>query len=233
METKKIILLVEDEEAIRELLCTALTAASFDVLPYPNCQSAECYLADTSLTPDLLLLDWMLPDESGIDFAQRIRRNSRWGDIPIIMLTAKAEERNKLKAFEESRVDDYITKPFSIRELIARIHALLRRNGQSVAAEIRFNNLLINTETKQVFSHENRLVLTPKLYQLLLFLVTHQNTVYSREQLLDRIALPGTFQEPRSVDQSITRLRRLLTPCDLAQHVQTIRGHGYRWQTDV
>ena len=184
--------------------------------------------------PQVILLDWMLPDQSGIDFAKRLRSHVATLDLPIIMLTAKAEERNKLRGFEEARVDDYITKPCSIKELIARIHAILRRRPKpdqsklNQVQQIQFAQLRLNLDQKSLSIENSEVKITPKLFELLHFFLTHRDKVYSRSQLLDHLAA-NNFYDERTMDRQIKRLRDLLEPFGMADYLMTVRGHGYQF----
>jgi two-component system phosphate regulon response regulator PhoB len=222
------ILIVDDEEAIRTLLRCALEPAGFTVIDVADCTQAWPLLQAKN-RPDLLLLDWMLPDQSGIEFAKRLRHQTATTDLPIIMLTAKAEERNKLKGLEEARVDDYITKPFSIRELIARINTVLRRGPvQNHEGQLQFVDLILNLDHKTLFIHDQEINITPKLYAILYFFLTHRDKVYTRQQLLDNLAA-DSFYDERTIDRQIKRLRDLLQSSAVAQNLKTVRGHGYEF----
>jgi len=222
------ILIVDDEEAIRTMLRCTLEPAGFIVTDVADCTQAWQQLQAKN-RPDLLLLDWMLPDQSGIDFAKRLRNHTATADLPIIMLTAKAEERNKLKGLEEARVDDYITKPFSIRELIARINTVLRRGSiQHQDGQIQFASLTLNLDHRTVFINNQDIKITPKLYAVLHFFLTHRDKVYTRQQLLDQLAADHFYDE-RTMDRQIKRLRDLLQPFAMAEYLVTVRGHGYQF----
>lgn len=223
----KMILIVEDEVAIRDMIQFALKPAGFDIAEASHVAEAEQKLAEK--IPDLILLDWMLPGVSGIEFAKRLKRSEATKDIPIIMLTAKAEEDNKIKGLELG-ADDYVTKPFSPRELIARIQTVLRR-GPLVDAEglIQINDLCINVAIHQVTIKNNLILLTPNEYKLLYFFATHQNRIYSREQLLDHVWGKTHYIDERTVDVLIRRLRNQLKPYQSEHYIKTVRGSGYQF----
>lgn len=224
---KTSILIIEDETAIRDMMRFALEPAGFDILEAENSKEAEKQIA--RCIPDIILLDWMLPGMSGIDFAKQLKRNSQTRDIPIIMLTAKAEEDNKIKGLETG-VDDYITKPFSPRELIARIKTVLRR-GPLINLEgmIKVGNLQVNVQAHRVDINNNVLDLTPVEYKLLHFFVTHQERVYSRAQLLDHVWGGENYVDERTVDVQIRRLRACLKPHGYDGCIKTVHGVGYQF----
>lgn len=221
------ILIVEDETAIRDMVRFALAPAGFEVIEARNVTEAETHIANQ--IPHLILLDWMLPGTSGIDFAKQLKQNHTTKEIPIIMLTAKAEESNKIKGLETG-ADDYITKPFSPRELIARIKTVLRR-GPLVNVEgiIEVNKLHVNVNSHQVTINDELIDLTPNEYKLLHFFVTHQDRVYSRAQLLDQIWGGESDIDERTVDVQIRRLRSRLKPYDYDLCIKTVRGTGYQF----
>lgn len=232
MSSQNKILIVDDEAAIRNMLRCALEPAGFIVIDLADCTQAWSVLQAKN-PPDLLLLDWMLPDQSGIEFAKRLRNHAATADLPIIMLTAKAEERNKLKGLEDARVDDYITKPFSIKELIARINTVLRRGPiQNHDGQIQFASLILNLDHKTVFINNQEINITPKLYAILYFFLTHRDKVYTRQQLLDNLAA-DSFYDERTIDRQIKRLRDLLEPSGMADYLKTVRGHGYQFVSKI
>jgi two-component system phosphate regulon response regulator PhoB len=179
--------------------------------------------------PDLILLDWMLPGMSGLDFARRLRADARTKHVPIIMLTARGEERDKVTGLE-SGADDYVTKPFSPRELLARIQAVLRR-GRPQATEdaVEAGGLKLDPSSHRVFAAGNQVNLGPTEFRLLHFLMTHPERVHSRDQLLDQVWGDHVFVEERTVDVHIRRLRAALEASGLDRLVQTVRGSGYRF----
>jgi len=179
--------------------------------------------------PDMVLLDWMLPDTSGVEFARRLRADQRTRNIPIIMLTARTDERDKVMGLE-SGADDYITKPFSPRELMARIRAVLRRRMPEMSEEtVRAGGLELSPTTHRVSAKGEKLELGPTEFRILHFFMTHAERVYSRTQLLDQVWGDHVFVEERTVDVHIRRLRQALEPSGLDSLVQTVRGSGYRF----
>lgn len=226
------VLAIDDEHAIREMLKFSLEKQGVTLFEAADCQSAMQILAKEDI--DLILLDWMLPDQSGIEFAQQLRKNKISKAVPIIMLTAKAEESNKLRGLEEAEVDDYVTKPFSPRELLARMKTVLRRSGKEVAQdEFRFKTLHLNYKTRELFIGEQLIKITAKQYNLLHFFLGHQDKVFTRQQILDALAKGNDYYDERSIDRQVKRLRDILQPYDYDQYVQTIRGHGYSFASKV
>ena len=224
----KTVLIVDDEASIREMIAVALEMADFNCIEASNVQDALIEIVDTR--PDMILLDWMLPGTNGIELARRLRRNEASKDVPIVMLTAKADEDNKVHGLEVG-VDDYIVKPFSPRELVARLKGVLRRTSpHGVDSEIEVDGLLLDPISHRVTSHSEVINLGPTEYKLLQFFMTHQNRVYTRPQLLDQVWGGNVYVEDRTVDVHIRRLRKSLG----GQHdylVQTVRGTGYRFST--
>jgi two-component system phosphate regulon response regulator PhoB len=220
------ILVVEDEPAIQELISYSLRQARHTVSSTKNAEEAMKIINDT--LPDLVLLDWMLPGMSGADFARMLRRAARTKDIPIIMLTARADESDKVTGLE-SGADDYITKPFSPRELLARIKAVLRRRAPEAADDVvEIGGLRLDSATHRVTANETEVVLGPTEFRLLHYLMTHSERVHSRSQLLDQVWGDHVFVEDRTVDVHIRRLRKALENVDKDGLVQTVRGSGYR-----
>ncbi|ODT68134.1 MAG: phosphate regulon transcriptional regulatory protein PhoB [Nitrosomonadales bacterium SCN 54-20] len=220
------ILVVEDEPAIQELISYSLRQAKHTVSSTKNAEEAMKIINDT--LPDLVLLDWMLPGMSGADFARMLRRATRTKDIPIIMLTARADESDKVTGLE-SGADDYITKPFSPRELLARIKAVLRRRAPEAADDVvEIGGLRLDSATHRVTANEIEVVLGPTEFRLLHYLMTHSERVHSRSQLLDQVWGDHVFVEDRTVDVHIRRLRKALENVDKDGLVQTVRGSGYR-----
>ncbi|VAX12008.1 Phosphate regulon transcriptional regulatory protein PhoB (SphR) [hydrothermal vent metagenome] len=225
------VLVVEDELAIREMLGFTLARAGFEVLEAEDVREATDVIARSR--PDIVLLDWMLPGISGIDFARRLRREDVTRDLPIIILTARGEESSKLKGFAVG-ADDYITKPFSTQELIARIKALLRRSGVSREEEmVVIEGLSLDTAGHRVNIQGKTVKLGPTEFRLLHFFMTHPERVYSRDQLLDQVWGNQVYIEDRTVDVHIRRLRKALAPFEYDRHVQTVRGSGYRFSKRV
>ncbi|SEN20624.1 two component transcriptional regulator, winged helix family [Nitrosospira multiformis] len=220
------ILVVEDEPAIQELISYSLRQAKHTVSSTKNAEEAMKIINDT--LPDLVLLDWMLPGMSGADFARMLRRAARTKDIPIIMLTARADESDKVTGLE-SGADDYITKPFSPRELLARIKAVLRRRAPEAADDVvEIGGLRLDSATHRVTANEIEVALGPTEFRLLHYLMTHSERVHSRSQLLDQVWGDHVFVEDRTVDVHIRRLRKALENVDKDGLVQTVRGAGYR-----
>jgi len=221
------ILLVEDDDAIRRMVVFNLERAGFATLEAADCQQARVAIADHR--PDLILLDWMLPDMSGPEFARSLRRDAVSRELPVIMLTARGMEDDKIRGFD-SGVDDYITKPFAARELIARIQAVLRRTSPvGDEDEVSANGLVLNVASHRVFADEVPIDLGPTEYRMLKFFMTHPDRVYSRAQLLDHVWGGGVYVEERTVDVHILRLRKALKPHGKDRYVQTVRGAGYRF----
>lgn len=227
----KRILLVEDEQPIREMIVFALTNAGYEVQEATDARQAQLCIADR--LPDLVLLDWMLPGISGIDYARRLKKEELTWELPIIMLTARAEEEDKVQGLE-SGADDYVTKPFSPRELVARIRAVLRRGGPAGEDEmLHANGLTLDLASHRVSTGEIMLEMGPTEYRLLEFFMSHPERVYSRGQLLDRVWGSNVYVEERTVDVHIRRLRKALEPHGFDALVQTVRGAGYRFSTRV
>ena len=224
------VLVVEDEPAIQELIAYNLRQAGHQPLRAENAEQALRLVQDA--LPDLVLLDWMLPGLSGIDFARRLRSDKRTRAIPIIMLTARADEQDKLTGLETG-ADDYITKPFSPRELNARVKAVLRRRAPQMTDDIvQISGLMLDPATHLVGAHGTQVHLGPTEFRLLHFLMTHPERVHSRAQLLDQVWGDHVFVEERTVDVHIRRLRKALEPSRHDRLIQTVRGAGYRLSTN-
>jgi len=223
------ILVVEDEPAIQMLIATNLRRYGHLVIAALDAETAMRQINEA--LPDLILLDWMLPGMSGLEFARRLRSDARTKNVPIIMLTARGEERDKVTGLE-SGADDYVTKPFSPRELLARIQAVLRR-GRPQATEdaVEAGGLRLDPSSHRVFAAGNQVNLGPTEFRLLHFLMTHPERVHSRDQLLDQVWGDHVFVEERTVDVHIRRLRAALEESGLDRLVQTVRGSGYRFST--
>lgn len=220
------ILVVEDEPGIQEVLKFNLGQHGHDVLVAPDAEQALNLLRGA--LPDLILLDWMLPGMSGIDFARRVRADQRLKNVPIIMLTARTEERDKVLGLDTG-ADDYITKPFSPRELMARIKAVLRRRAPQMTEDpVEIAGLKLDPVSHRVYGDGTPLELGPTEFRLLHFLMTHPERVYSRSQLLDHVWGDHVFVEERTVDVHIRRLRSALEPTGHNRLIQTVRGSGYR-----
>ena len=220
------ILVVEDEPAIQELISYGLRQAGHETFCAGDAEQAMKIVND--VLPDLVLLDWMLPGMSGIEFAKMLRQVPRTKNIPIIMLTARTEEIDKISGLEVG-ADDYITKPFSPRELVARIKAVLRRRSPEAADDIvEISGLRLDPVTHRVTVSDHEVILGPTEFRLLYFLMTHPERVHSRSQLLDGVWGDHVFVEDRTVDVHIRRLRKILEPVGKDGLVQTVRGTGYR-----
>lgn len=226
----KHILIIEDEQPIREMIRFALTSCGgFEIREAADAREAQTIIADGR--PDLILLDWMLPGLSGIDYARRLKKEDLTREIPLILLTARAEEEDKIHGLE-SGADDYITKPFSPRELVARIKAVLRRGGSQAGDEVlKADGLELDTASHRVSAGDVNLEIGPTEYRLLEFFMSHPERVYSRSQLLDRVWGSNVYVEERTVDVHIRRLRKTLEPHGCDGLIQTVRGAGYRFST--
>lgn len=225
------ILLIEDEPAIQELLRINLQHAGHVVICAADVGQARAYIADK--LPDLILLDWMLPDQSGIQLARQLRSQERTRDIPLIMLTARGSEQDKIDGLEAG-ADDYVTKPFSPRELLARIKSLLRRRAPQLAPDpVNAGALELDPELRQVSCAGRILPMGPTEFRLLHFLMTHPGRVYSRNQLLNHVWGDHVFLEERTIDVHIRRLRKSLSASGLEGWIQTVRGSGYRFSSDT
>ncbi len=227
MRTK--ILIVEDEAAIRQMVCMALSQENYECLEAADTTQAQAKILET--IPDLLLLDWMLPGLSGVEYARRLRAEKLTQDIPIIMLTARTEEEDKVRGLQ-SGVDDYITKPFSTRELLARIKALLRRAApHNDDKTIEIAGLQLDPVTHRILVHGESIKLGPTEFRLLHFFMAHPENVHSRERLLNSVWGGGVYVEERTVDVHIRRLRKALTGSGHDDLIQTVRAAGYRFST--
>ncbi len=224
------ILIVEDEAAIRDMIQFALANTRFALLAAEDCRQAEILLHEQ--TPNLILLDWMLPNQSGIDFIQWLKAKPLYQDIPIIMLTAKAEEEYKIRGLNAG-ADDYVLKPFSPKELIARIEAVLRR-GTLLTPEqtLEFKQIILDTSNHTISVDKQPLQLTPNEFELLEFFLRHRDRTYTREQLISSIWGHTQYIDDRTVDAQIRRLRNKLKPFNYHQHIETIRGTGYRFSSE-
>ena len=228
---KHTILLVDDEAAIRDMLAIALEAADYNVLQAENAQQAHACIIDRH--PDLLLLDWMMPGTTGLELLRRLKRDELTEKIPVIMLTAKAEEDSKISGLDAG-ADDYIAKPFSPRELISRVKAVLRRIGREelkdaiIVDQMRFDPL-----SHRVSIADKDINLGPTEYRMLQFFLTHQERVYSRDQILDYVWGGNAYLDERTVDVHIRRLRKAISVAGHQNYVQTVRGAGYRFSTQL
>ena len=223
----KQILVVEDERPIREMIAFGLRRAGFEVREAADARSGRAEVANR--LPDLLLVDWMLPDTSGLEFTRALKRDRETRGLPVIMLTARAEEGDKVAGLEGG-ADDYITKPFSPRELLARINAVLRRAMPAEGSErIDIEGLVLDQSSQRVSSGERTVALGPTEYRMLAFFMTHPERVYTREQLLDRVWGGNVYVEERTIDVHIRRLRKALEEYGFDRLIQTVRGSGYRF----
>jgi len=220
------ILVVDDERAIRDMVCMALAQELYQWKEASDAHKAETIIKDHP--PQLILLDWMMPGITGVDFARKLRRMPETENIPIIMLTAKTEEDNVIRGLE-SGADDYLTKPFSPRELVARIKALLRRSHPESAQDIiKINNLHLDTGSHRVEGNGQSIELGPTEFKLLRFFMENPDRVFSREQVLNNVWGDNVYVEERTVDVHIRRLRKALEKSQHQDMVQTVRGAGYR-----
>ena len=220
------ILVVEDENAIRGMLAFNLRRADFEVREAEDSQAARKAIGER--LPDLAIIDWMLPDGSGLDLTRWIKRTPETRDVAIIMVTARSQEQDKISGLS-SGADDYVTKPFSSRELLARINAVLRRTRSNSGEAITRGRLTLNPESHRVTSDQGMLTLGPTEFRLLRLFMERPERVFSRAQLLDRVWGPAVFVEDRTVDVHIRRLRKAMEPHGLAGYIQTVRGAGYRF----
>ena len=221
------ILVVEDEPAILELVAVNLRHAGFQVVRATSAEEGETVIRHE--LPDLLVLDWMLPGQSGVGLARKLRADERTRELPIIMLTARVHEEDKIQGLEAG-ADDYVTKPFSPKELVARIRAVLRRRAPHLAGEaVEIGTLSLNPATHRVLANGQPVELGPTEFRLLFFFMTHPERVYSRAQLLDEVWGDHVFIEERTVDVHIRRLRAALEPSGHQDLIETVRGTGYRF----
>ncbi|HYL87298.1 MAG TPA: phosphate regulon transcriptional regulator PhoB [Burkholderiales bacterium] len=225
------ILVVEDEVAIRDLLAANLQRAGYRVMTAGDVPQAEALVRESR--PDLVLLDWVLPGIPGLTFARRLRGDQRTKDISIVLLSARAEEQDKVTALE-SGADDYVTKPFSARELLARIKAVMRRRAPQLADDVvEIAGLRIDPASHQVSAGDKAIDLWTTELRLLHFFMTHQGRVFSRARLLDEVWGEHVFVEERTVDVHIRRLRQALAPTGHDKLIETVRGTGYRFKPDL
>ena len=225
------VLVVEDESAIAELIAINLRHAGFEVTLAETADQA--LVAVDAVLPDLVLLDWMLPGQSGVALARRWRSDARTRELPIIMLTARADEADKVSGLDAG-ADDYLTKPFSTQELLARIRAVLRRRmPEALDTAVDLGGLRLDPSTRRVTRAGVDIKLGPTEFRLLHFFMTHPERVHSRAQLLDRVWGDHVFIEERTVDVHVKRLREALMPAQCAQMIETVRGAGYRLTQQV
>ena len=229
--SNKTILIVDDEPAIRDMISTALDVAGYDCLQAENAKQAHGMIIDEQ--PDLVLLDWMMPETSGIELIRRLQRDELTKNVPVILLTAKVAEDNMIQGLE-SGADDYITKPFSPRALVARINAVLRRSEAELPQEpIQVNQLLFDPVSHRVAIADQPITMGPTEFRLLSFFLTHQERVYSRDQILDHVWGGNVYMDERTVDVHIRRLRKAISLEGHDRFIQTVRGAGYRFSTKV
>ncbi|NMP14930.1 phosphate regulon transcriptional regulator PhoB [Thalassotalea sp. Y01] len=225
------ILVVEDETPIREMITFVLEQNGFNPIEARDYDEAKALLTDP--LPDLLLLDWMLPGGSGLKIAREVKQQEYTRNIPIIMLTARSDEDDKVRGFDVG-IDDYVTKPFSPKELIARIKAVIRRVAPTALEElIEFKGLSLDPVSHRVAINEAPIELGPTEFKMLHFFMTHPERVYSREQLLDNVWGTNVYVEDRTVDVHIRRLRKSIAGQGHDEFVQTVRGAGYRFSSRV
>jgi len=223
------ILIVEDERPIRDMIAFGLRRAGFEVVEAEDCREARARIADRR--PDLILVDWMLPDMSGLELTRTLKKDKDTREVPVIMLTARAEEQDKVSGLEGG-ADDYVTKPFSPRELLARINAVLRRTTAVGPDEVvEAGGLKLDSAGHRITAQNRTVPLGPTEYRLLSFFMTHPERVYSRSQLLDRVWGGNVYVEERTVDVHIRRLRKALESFAADQLIQTVRGAGYRFSS--
>ena len=225
------VLIVDDEDAIRDMLRMALEVSNFRCLEAEDIRQAHRLIVDER--PDIVLLDWMLPGGTGLELLHRLKRDELTREVPVIMLTAKTAEDNIIQGLDVG-ADDYLTKPFAPRELIARIKALLRRLGTGDAGDMmRVENLVLDTLGKRVFIGDTQLEMGPTEFNLLQFFISHPERAYTRGQLLDQVWGANVYVEERTVDVHIRRLRKTLqsTAGDYSNLIQTVRGTGYRFSS--
>ncbi|MDF3009502.1 MAG: phoB [Burkholderiales bacterium] len=224
------VLVVEDEPQIQELVAVNLEHAGHRVLRAASAEAADA--AIRAELPDVVVLDWMLPGESGVAFARRLRGDPRTRDLPILMLTARAMEQDKVAGLEAG-ADDYLTKPFSPKELNARIKAVLRRRSPQLSDEaVEVKGLRLDPAARRVVAGDRRLELSPSEFRLLHFFMTHPGRIYTRAQLLDHVWGDHVFIEERTVDVHIRRLRKALEPSGHDRLIDTVRGAGYGLRAD-
>jgi two-component system phosphate regulon response regulator PhoB len=224
------VLVVEDEPQIQELVAVNLQHAGHRVLRAASAEEAEA--AIRAELPDVLVLDWMLPGESGVAFARRLRSDPRTRDLPILLLTARAMEADKVSGLEAG-ADDFITKPFSPRELAARIKAVLRRRAPDLSGDaVEMHGLRLDPAARRVTADGRKLALSPSEFRLLHFLMTHPGRIYTRAQILDHVWGDHVFIEERTVDVHVRRLRKALEPSGHDRLIDTVRGAGYGLRAD-
>ena len=226
---RKTVLIVDDEAAIREMVSLALETAKFNVLEASDSQEGRAIIIDSQ--PDVVLLDWMMPGTTGLELLRRLRRDPLTEKIPVILLTAKTSEDSKIIGLD-SGADDFISKPFSPKELISRIKAIIRRSTVTEPSEpIKVGEMLFDPESHRVSICDESVDIGPTEYRLLQFFLTHQERVYSRDQILDHVWGANVYLDERTVDVHIRRLRKAISVAGHEKYVQTVRGAGYRFST--
>lgn len=229
--TRKTVLIVDDEPAIRDMLKLALEIAEFDCIEAKNAYEAQ--VAVTDHKPDLVLLDWMMPEVSGIELLRRWRQHEETANLPVIMLTAKAEEDNAVRGLDAG-ADDYVSKPFSPRELASRIRALVRRTQPESSEDvIRMADLAIDPISRRASINDKAVTLGPTEYRLLEFFMSHPDRAFTREQLLNKVWGPNVYIDERTIDVHIRRLRKALSIDGYENSIQTVRGFGYRFSMEA
>ena len=226
---RKTVLIVDDEAAIREMVSLALETAKFNVLEASDSQEGRAIIIDSQ--PDVVLLDWMMPGTTGLELLRRLRRDPLTEKIPVILLTAKTSEDSKITGLD-SGADDFISKPFSPKELVSRIRAVIRRSTVTEPSEpIKVGEMLFDPESHRVSICDEPVEIGPTEYRMLQFFLTHQERVYSRDQILDHVWGPNVYLDERTVDVHIRRLRKAISVAGHEKYVQTVRGAGYRFST--
>ena len=222
------VLIVEDEAPVRQMIAFNLNRAGFAVEEAADVASARSLIADNP--PDLVLVDWMLPDSSGLELTRALKRDEAYKNLAVIMLTARAEEQSKILGLDGG-ADDYVTKPFSARELLARINAVLRRASVETSGPLSAGELQLRPDEHRVFCKDEELHLGPTEFKLLKFFMQNPERVYSREQILDAVWGRNVYIEERTVDVHVQRLRKVLSSVGADKYIQTVRGTGYRFST--
>ena len=226
---RKTVLIVDDEAAIREMVSLALETAKFNVLEASDSQEGRAIIIDSQ--PDVVLLDWMMPGTTGLELLRRLRRDPLTEKIPVILLTAKISEDSKITGLD-SGADDFISKPFSPKELVSRIRAVIRRSKVTEPSEpIKVGEMLFDPESHRVSICDEPVEIGPTEYRMLQFFLTHQERVYTRDQILDHVWGPNIYLDERTVDVHIRRLRKAISVAGHEKYVQTVRGAGYRFST--
>jgi len=225
------VLVVDDEASIRDMIQFALEKA--DMVVHTASNAHEALIRISEFRPDIILMDWMMPGVNGLELTRRLRKDAFTEDIPIIMLTAKVTEDDKVAGLEAG-TDDYVIKPFSPRELTARIRAVMRRsNPADDQGQVIAGPLLLDTLSRRALVNNEEIQLGPTEYRLLEFFMSHQGRAYSRAQILDHVWGSNAYLEERTVDVHIRRLRKALEPARVSDYLQTVRGHGYRFLVDL